>query len=72
MIKYTIDRFEGDYVVVQNKETGEIKNILVVDVPTDVAEGDTLVFTNNVYTIDHEETRISREEIQKLMEELRK
>ncbi len=58
MVKFIIDRFEGDYALVEleNKEMADMPKILL---PPDAKEGDLI----NI-TIDKEETEIRRKRIQ--------
>ena len=71
-MKYIIDRFEGEYAICESRKTGEMINITVKEIPKEAKEGDTIVFANGIYSIDANETKVSREEIQDLMEKLRK
>ena len=72
MVEYTIDRFEGEYAICENRETEELTNISITKIPKGAKEGDILDFSNGEYTINHEEAKVTREEIQELMEELKK
>ena len=59
----TIDRFEGDYAVLEiREETGEVlyKNLPAGWLPDDAAEGDVLVKTAEGYAIDSAETEKRR------------
>ncbi len=59
----TIDRFEGDYAVLEiREETGEVlyKNLPASWLPDDAAEGDVLVKTAEGYAIDTLETEKRR------------
>ncbi len=59
----TIDRFEGDYAVLElREETGEVlyKNLPASWLPDDAAEGDVLVKTAEGYAIDALETEKRR------------
>ena len=51
-IIYVIDRFEGNYAVCENRETGEMKNINIYELPEDIGEGEVLRFKNNEYIKD--------------------
>ena len=59
----TIDRFEGDYAVLElREETGEVlyKNLPASWLPDDAADGDVLVKTAEGYAIDTLETEKRR------------
>ena len=59
----TIDRFEGDYAVLElREETGEVlyKNLPASWLPDEAAEGDVLVKTAEGYAIDTLETEKRR------------
>lgn len=59
----TIDRFEGDYAVLElREETGEVlyKNLPASWLPDEAAEGDVLVKTAEGYAIDTIETEKRR------------
>ncbi|WFD08721.1 DUF3006 domain-containing protein [Tepidibacter hydrothermalis] len=63
-LKFVIDRFEGDYTVVEldNKTIAEIPKILI---PKDAKEGDVLEIR-----VDVEETEKRKNEINNLMDDL--
>jgi len=68
MKKGIIDRFEGDYAVVEFD--GQTEDILKSQLPEDAKIGDTLVFDKNKITVDKNDTETRKEEIQDLMDEL--
>lgn len=55
--KFTVDRFEGDIAVLENRDTGEMININKNDLPQDAKEGAILKLNNNKYEIDLEEQK---------------
>lgn len=63
-----IDRFEGEYAVVEFD--GITEDILKTELPADIKAGDTLIFDNNKITIDTVATDSRKEEIITLMDEL--
>ncbi|HHV32522.1 DUF3006 domain-containing protein [Caproiciproducens sp. LBM24188] len=63
-MKYTIDRFEGEFAVVE-LENQQFVNIPRSAIPMEAKEGDIL----NVQ-VDHEETEKRRKHIQKLMDDV--
>lgn len=62
-ITLVIDRIEGDIAVCENRETEEITNINVSELPEDIHEGDVLKLNENEnkYEID-EQTRLEIQE----------
>lgn len=67
--KYVIDRFEENYVVLEDLE-GSIFNIEKRYIDNEAKEGDILYKKDNFYYIDNEATRLRKEEIDKLMKGL--
>ncbi|OAB27364.1 DUF3006 domain-containing protein [Paenibacillus macquariensis] len=68
MRKGIIDRFEGDFAVVEIE--GQTEDILKSHLPADAKIGDTLVFNENKITLDKSDTEIRKKEIINLMDEL--
>lgn len=68
-MKVIIDRFEGLYAVCE-KENKTMIDILKINLPFEVKEGDVLILENNMITIDIEETEKRRIKIEKLTEGL--
>jgi len=68
MRKGIIDRFEGEFAVVEFE--GAMETIKLSDIPNDAREGDVIVFENNRWTIDREDTKRLKNETQKLADEL--
>ena len=62
--EYTIDRFEEDKVVIENRQTKEIKNIEKNKIPNNCKDGDILKCINGKYFLDEEQTRKVEKEIQ--------
>ena len=67
MERYIIDRFEGDFAVLE-RENGGTVDVLKADLP-DATEGDVIVFENGFYKVDKEETQ-RRQEL--ILEKMRK
>ena len=55
--EYTIDRFEENIAVIENRKTGKIKNIEKNKIPENCKEGDILKCINGKYFLDIEETK---------------
>ncbi|MDD3365513.1 MAG: DUF3006 domain-containing protein [Syntrophomonas sp.] len=68
MRKGIIDRFEGDYAIVEIE--GSMNSIMRSDIPNDAHEGDLMVFDNNQWTIARENTDKRKKEIQELADEV--
>ena len=68
MEKYIVDRFEGEFAVLE-KETGGTVDVPLNSLPT-VCEGDVLVLENGVYTKDEGETLSRKKIIQEKMRKL--
>lgn len=68
--KFTVDRFEGDMAVLENRDTGEIFNVNRNDLPQKVKEGTILKLNNNKYEIDLEEQKIVEDRIKDKMNKL--
>ncbi|QUL57598.1 DUF3006 domain-containing protein [Paenibacillus tritici] len=68
MRKGIIDRFEGDFAVVEFN--GETEDILRSELPAEAKIGDTLIFEEDSVTIDKADTTKRKNEIQNLMDEV--
>ena len=49
---FVIDRFEGDYAICENRDTGEMIDIQLSELPKEVKEGNVLKYKNGKYIID--------------------
>lgn len=67
-MKYIIDRFEGEFAVLEKEDGG------IIDVPKSeiegAKEGDVVLFENGFYTIDIEETEKRKALIEEKMKKL--
>lgn len=68
--RFTIDRFEGDVVVLENRDTGEMLDVNKKDIPQDAKEGTILKLNKDKYEIDIEEQRIVEDRIKNKMKNL--
>lgn len=68
--RFTIDRFEGDVAVLENRDTGEMINVNKKDIPQDAKEGTILKFNNNKYELDLEEQKNVEDRIKDKMNKL--
>lgn len=62
---YTIDRFEGNTAVIENRENQKMINVNRKDLPEGAKEGSILKYENEKFTIDEKE----QEEIEKRIKE---
>lgn len=57
---FVVDRIEGKYAICENRNTGEMSEIEVSQLPQDIKEGSVLKLENGKYVIDDK----TKEEIQ--------
>mgnify|MGYP004512144713 CR=1 FL=1 len=69
---YTLDRFEGNFAVLENRNTKEMTDIPISNIPSNAKEGDILKLSNGSYVIDYEETSIVSDRIRDKMDNLKK
>ncbi len=69
-IQFSIDKFEGEFAVCENKETNEIINIRKSLLPKNCKEGDIIKLENGVYIIDKISTENAHKEIKNLVDNL--
>ena len=65
---YIIDRFEGDFAVVENGDAFE--NIPRSALPENISEGDVIVLENGRWSVNTSETDIRRARIREKMNRL--
>lgn len=68
--RFTIDRFEDNIAVLENRDTGEVFNINKNELPQEAKEGTILKLNNNKYEIDLEEQKIVEDRIKNKMNKL--
>lgn len=71
LMKYVIDRFEGNYAILENQDTYEIIDVKRNELPDDAKEGSVLSFENNIYTLDIYATNQRKEDILKRFSKLK-
>lgn len=61
-MKYAIDRIENNIAILENIETKEKINISISLLPSNIKEGNILLYKDNIYILDEteEETRRTR------------
>lgn len=67
---YTIDRFEGEFAVCENRETGEMINIKKENLPEKIKEGSILKLKNGKYFLDEEKEQEISDRIKQKMDNL--
>ena len=68
--EYSVDRFEGEYAVLENRKTNEIKNVKKDMLPENIREGSILQYVNGKYTYNEELTKEENKRIQDRMNKL--
>lgn len=67
--EYSVDRFEGEYAVLENRKTNEIKNVKKDMLPENIKEGSILQYVNGKYTYNEE---LTKEETNKIRDKMNK
>ncbi len=70
-MKYVIDRFEGNYAVLENLETKEIKDEIRTNLPQETKEGDVLNYECGKYIFDPYETDKRQRDVLKRFQKLK-
>ena len=68
--EFTIDRFEGDFAVLENRNTGKMIDVKKENLPENVKEGDILDKINGKYTLNKEKTLETKNRIKDKMQKL--
>ena len=68
--EFSVDRFEDDIVVLENRENGNRINVTQNKLPNDIKEGDILKCINGKYTLDKTKTLDESNRIQNKMDNL--
>jgi hypothetical protein len=64
---YSIDRFEENFAVCENRTTNEMVNIEKKLLPENCKEGSIIKFENGKYVLDEQATKTEQEEIKNLV-----
>ena len=67
---FSIDRFEENFAVCENLETGEFLNIPIYDLPQNAKEGSVIKFENGIYFLDIDSTKSKQSETKNLVNKL--
>lgn len=68
-MKVVIDRFEGIYAICEKQDKSMI-DVKKIDIPNNAKEGDVLNIQKDNITIDKEETKRRKKEIEELTKDL--
>ena len=68
--EYSVDRFEGDYAILENRKTNEIRNVKKDMLPKNIKEGSILQYVNGKYLYNEERTQEETNRIQDRMNKL--
>lgn len=68
---YTLDHFEGNFAILENRNTKEMTDIPISNIPSNAKEGDILKLFNGSYVVDYEETRTVSDKIREKMDNLK-
>lgn len=69
-VTFSIDRFEGDFAICENKQTNEMVNIEKSLLPNNSKEGDIIKLENGIYVLDVQSTNKEQEEVKNLVNNL--
>lgn len=68
--EFTVDRFEEDIVVLENRKTGKMTDIKKEELPQEIKTGDIIKRINGKYFIDNEQTQEVAKRIENKMNNL--
>lgn len=68
--EFSVDRFEENKAVIENRKSGEILNVNREELPKGIKEGSIIKKINGKYIFDEERTKEIKEEIKNKMDEL--
>lgn len=69
---FTLDRYEADFAVCENRTTGKMYDIPRLMIDPYASDGDILKLEGDIYRVNYEENQIQGEKIKKLVEEVTK
>jgi len=69
---FTLDRFEGDIAILENRLNGEMINVNSSSISKNAKPGCVLKFENEVYIVDELETKKAQEKVKNLVDKLYK
>lgn len=69
---FTVDRFENNFVVLEDRQTENLINVSINKLPSNIKEGDLLSFQNGNFILDKEQTNKLQNDIQSRFNKLKK
>ena len=69
---FTVDRFEDEFAVLENRNTRKNINISIFKLPKNLKEGDILTVSNGNFILNNEETQSLQKDIQSRFDKLKK
>lgn len=69
-LKLSVDRFEGEFAICENLQTGEMIDIKKSLLPLNIKEGSILKYENGNYVLDFETTTQKQENIKNMVNNL--
>lgn len=69
---FTVDRFENDFVVLEDRQTRKLFNIAIDQLPSNLKEGDILSYKNGQFLLNKNETNKLQNDIQSRFNNLKK
>ena len=67
---FSIDRFEENFAVCENRKTGVFVNIPIIELPPNCTKGSILKFENGKYILDQNLTQKKQSEIKNMVNNL--
>lgn len=71
-MKYSVDRIEGNIAILESLEDKEKKEIPIAELPSNIKEGNILIYKDNKYTKDELLERKRKKDLKNKFEMLRK
>lgn len=69
-MRCVVDRIEENIATLENRDTGEVFNIDLSEVPFIINEGDVIIYENNIWKQDEVTEKIINDRIKKKMDDL--
>ncbi len=70
-MKFIIDRFEGEYVIIEDMESREMKEVMRATLPPSIHEGSVLIWDGENYQLDEDEESLRRKSIMERFQKLK-
>jgi tRNA G37 N-methylase Trm5 len=68
--EFTVDRFEEEYAILEDRKTGKMKHVLQSQLPKQIEEGDILLCIHGKYIINKDQTQIRQSQIEEKTKDL--